>query len=420
MTTIAPRPLWAGRALALVGVLLVAINLRTAVAALSPIFQAIGDDISLDSLGIGLLGTLAPLCFAAFGLLTPLFQRHLRLESLLLIALSAMVIGDIGRGLSGSYWMLAVSSIITFAGMGTGNVLLPPLVKKYFPDRIGLVTSLYATVMAAFSLLPPLVAVPLSDATSWRISVSVWAVFSLLAILPWIGLLARDRRQTRNNAIESGEGRPAEPSAAIMGRAWHSSLAWALGIMFGITSLNVYAFFAWLPQILTDSAGVDEAQAGALLALYAAVGIPLSLIVPVLATRLRSIAVLVWIGAAAYLVGDLGLLLAPSAAPWLWIIFCGLGPLLFPLSLVLINLRTRTQAGSVALSGFMQGVGYTIGAIGPLLVGILHQLTGEWTLALVFLLVTVPIILIAGLVVARPRMLEDGWHRGTPTIGPYT
>ncbi|MCU1477931.1 MAG: transporter permease [Subtercola sp.] len=410
MTSLAPRPLWAGRALALVGVLLVAINLRTAVAALSPIFSDISVDIPLGSLGIGVLGTLPPLCFAVFGLLTPVFQRHLRLESLLLIALGAVVLGDVGRGLSGSYWMLAVSSVVTFAGMGTGNVLLPPLVKKYFPDRIGLVTSLYATVMALFSLFPPLVAVPLSDATNWRISVSVWGVFGLIAVLPWIRLLVRDRQQTPPAAVSTVEGVIAGPDAQLMGRAWHSSLAWALGIMFGITSLNVYAIFAWLPELLVDSAGLDPALAGSLLALYSGIGIPMALVIPILAARLTNISVLVWVGGACYGLGDLGLLLVPSTATWLWIALIGTGPLLFPLSLVLINLRTRTQAGSVALSGFMQGVGYIIGAVGPLAVGILHQLTGEWTLPLIFLLATVPVIVIAGLVVARPRMLEDGWH----------
>jgi CP family cyanate transporter-like MFS transporter len=416
VTALAPRPLWAGRALALFGVLLVAINLRTAVAALSPIFSDIGVDIPLGSLGIGVLGTLPPLCFAVFGLLTPLFQRHLRLESLLLVALGAMVLGDVGRGLSNSYWMLAVSSVVTFAGMGTGNVLLPPLVKKYFPDRIGLITSLYATVMALFSLFPPLVAVPLSDATNWRVSVSVWAVFSLIAVLPWIGLLMRDRRANPPAVVSTVEGVIAEPGAELIGRTWHSSLAWALGIMFGITSLNVYAFFAWLPELLVDSAGVDPAQAGTLLALYSGIGIPLSLVVPIIASRLTNISVLVWIGGVCYVIGDLGLLLSPSTATWLWIVLAGTGPLLFPLSLVLINLRTRTQAGSVALSGFMQGIGYTIGAVGPLVVGILHQLTGEWTLPLIFLLATAPIIVIAGLIVARPRMLEDGWHRTGRTL----
>ncbi|UFS60094.1 MFS transporter [Subtercola endophyticus] len=435
------RPLWAGRALALVGVVLVAINLRTAVSALSPIFGAIEVDVPLGSLGIGLLGTLPPLCFAVFGLLTPLFQRRLRLESLVIVALVVMVLGDLGRAFSGSYLMLVVSSIVTFGAMGTGNVLLPPLVKKYFPDRIGLVTSLYATAMALFSLFPPLVAVPVTDAAGWRVAVGLWAVFALAAMVPWVTLFVRERRRSEHpehptagridasapqSDGEAGDGQAGDGQAgdgeasagkardgAAIGRVWHSGLAWSLAIMFGFTALNAYAFFAWLPELLTDRAGVDAAQAGSLLALYAAVGIPMSLIVPVLAVRLKNIGLLVWFGVVCYIAGDLGLLLVPSVATWLWVALCGLGPLLFPLSLVLVNLRTRTQAGSVALSGFMQGLGYLIGASGPLVVGILHQNSGSWTGPLIFLTATIPVVLVAGLFVARPRMLEDGWHRGT-------
>jgi CP family cyanate transporter-like MFS transporter len=162
------RRLLAGRALAFVGIVLVAMNLRTAVAALSPIFGQISVDIPLSSLDVGIIGTLPPLCFALFGLLAPVFQRYLRVESLLIVALAAMVSGDVLRALSGSFPSLVLASALTFAGMGVGNVLLPPLVKKYFPDRIGLVTSLYATVMSVFSLLPPLTAVVTADACPSR------------------------------------------------------------------------------------------------------------------------------------------------------------------------------------------------------------------------------------------------------------
>jgi CP family cyanate transporter-like MFS transporter len=94
-----------------------------------------------------------------------------------------------------------------------------------------------------------------------------------------------------------------------------------------------------------------------------------------------------------------------------WVSLAGAGPLLFPLSLVLINLRTRTAAGSVALSGFTQGVGYIVGAIGPLVFGLLHEATDGWRIPVVFLLGTVCTILITGSIVARPRSLEDDWSR---------
>lgn len=95
----------------------------------------------------------------------------------------------------------------------------------------------------------------------------------------------------------------------------------------------------------------------------------------------------------------------------MWVALVSAGPLLFPLVLVLVGLRSRTQEGTVALSGFTQGVGYAMGALGPLLVGLLHQVTGGWDVPLVFLLLTLIVVVIAGRVVVRPRMLEDDWHR---------
>jgi len=407
-----PAPIWVGRALAFVGVILVALNLRTAVAALSPIFAQVSGDISLGSIGVGLLGTLPPLCFAAFGMLAPVVQRRVRLESLLVVSLVVMLVGDVLRAASVSYLMLVLSSVLTFAAMGIANVVLPPIVKKYFPDRVGALTSIYATVMALFALLPPLVAVPVADSLGWRVSVGMWAGLCVIAVLPWIALWSRDRRADAEFAMERAlhpEQDAAPPAEAR--RIWFSGLAWAMAVLFGVTAMNVFAVFAWLPEILRDVAGAHPAEAGALLSLYTGMGIPLSLIVPLLAVRLRSIRPLLVIAIGAYVLGYLGLLIAPATATWLWVALAGTGPLLFPLTLVLINLRTRTAQGSVALSGFTQGVGYLIGALGPLLVGILHELTAGWTAPMVFLLVTIGAVVITGAVVARRRMLEDDLHR---------
>ncbi|RFA09554.1 MFS transporter [Subtercola boreus] len=414
MTAALPPSQRGGRVLALVGIVLVASNLRTAVAALSPIFTDIGVDIPLTSLDVGIIGTLPPLCFALFGLLAPVFQRSLRVESLLIIALAAMIVGDVLRALSASYPMLVLASALTFAGMGIGNVLLPPLVKKYFPDRIGPLTALYATVMALFALLPPLVAVQVSEGAGWRFSVGMWGILGVLAIVPWVRLLGADRRRTPDPSIV--EGVVPEPDAAMLGRARHSALAWSLGLMFGVTALNTYACFAWLPEILTDIAGLDQGGAGAMLSLYTSMGIPASLLIPVIATRVKSVSGIILFGIAAFIAGYLGLLLAPTAALGVWVALAGIGPLLFPLALLLINRRSRTQRGAVALSGFAQGFGYLLGALGPLVVGVLHQLSGGWTAPLLFLLVSVASVLLVVRVVSRPRFIEDDWHRAPRTV----
>jgi CP family cyanate transporter-like MFS transporter len=396
-------PLWAGRTLALLGIVLVAANLRTAVAALSPIVAEIAADIPLDSVGVGFLGTLPPLCFAVFGLLTPVLRRRLHLETLLVIAVAAITLGHLLRAAAPDYVGLALGSTLTFAGMGVANVVLPPIVKKFFPDRIGALTSLYATVMSVSSLIPPLVAVPVADSAGWRISLGLWAVFGIAALVPWVLLWLRER------AIVVEVDPDAQP--VVVGQVWRSPLAWALAIVFGMTSMNVYAAFAWLPQILADVARSTPASAGALLALYAGVGIPLSLFIPVLTVRLKRTGILVAAGAVAYIAGYGGLLLIPETATWLWVLLAGFGPLMFPLTLVLINLRTRTPGGAIALSGFTQGIGYLIGSLGPIVVGALHQATGSWTVPIVFLLCSVAVMVVAGAVVIRPRMLEDEWKR---------
>jgi len=400
-----PRSLWAGRTLALLGIVLVAANLRTAVAALSPIVSQISTDVPLSPTAIGVLGMLPPVCFAFFGIFTPVYTRRLGLENVLVLALTAMLLGHLTRGLAGSLPVLVIGSVVTFAGLGVGNVLLPPLVKKYFPDRIGLVTSLYVTMLSLSTLFPPLIAVPVADAAGWRVSLGLWVLPVLVALVPWVTMFVRHRVQvTPGTVVEE-----AEP--ALVGRIWRSSIAWALAVVFAASSLNAYAMFAWLPQLLIDTAGVTSAQAGTLLSVYAAMGIPCALLIPWLTARMKNVAGLVYLGVAVFLLGDLGLLLAPGTLTWLWVVLAGLGPLLFPLVLVLINLRTRTHAGSVALSGFVQSVGYTLGALGPLSVALLHEITGGWTAPLLFLIGTALAITVAGAVIARPHLLEDDLER---------
>ncbi|MDJ0339463.1 MFS transporter [Cryobacterium sp. PH31-O1] len=405
MNTALSRRLLPGRGLALLGIILVAANLRTAVAALSPIVTEVDADIPLGAISLGVLGMLPPVCFALFGIFTPMITRRHGLELPLVLALVAILLGHLTRGLSGSLTMLILGSVIAFAGLGVGNVLLPPLVKKYFPDRVGLVTSLYVTVLSLSTLTPALIAVPVADAAGWRVSLGVWMLLALFALVPWVTLLLRHRSARVSGPVVD------EADAAILGRLWTSSIAWAIAGVFAASSLNAYAMFAWLPRLLVDTAGVSPAQAGTLLALYASMGIPCALIIPVLTARLTNVGPLVYVGVFAFVAGDLGLLLVPDTLTWLWVSLAGLGPLFFPLALVLINLRTRTHAGAVALSGFVQSVGYTLGALGPLIFGLLHELSGGWSWPLGFLMASALAIIIAGAVIGRPHMLEDDLER---------
>ena len=405
-----PLPLWAGRTLALAGIILVALNMRTAVAAISPIAADIAVDIPLTSAALGILGALPPIMFALAGFVAPLVARRLGLEASIMIAAAAMVAGSLLRGIADNYAVLLLGSVIALGGMGFGNILLPPAVKRYFPDRIALLTTVYLTVMAVGASVPAVVSAPIAGTASWRLSLALWAIVALPAVLPWLILVVRSRLAKRA-AAGTADAVVDAPEAALLTRMLRSRVTWAMGLTFAVSSLNAYATFAWLPSILTDLTDVDPIGAGALLAVYGLVGFPLGLVVPVLAARMRNVGLLIHVGVAALVLGYLGLLFAPGFSPLLWVVLIGTGPLMFPVCLVLINLRTRSHHTSIALSGLMQTIGYTIGAVGAPVVGLLHAASGGWSIPLVFLLATALVGSVTAVMLAKPRFLEDDLAR---------
>ena len=401
-----PLPLWGGRTVALLAVIAVALSLRTAVASISPIIAEIREDIPLTNVGIGLLGMLPPIFFALSGFVGPLVSRRLGLELAIVVSIAVMAAGHLVRAASGSFTILLIGSALVLMGVGICNVLLPPVVKRYFPDRIGLVTATYATIMSISTAVPSLLAVPVSDSLGWRFSLAIWAALAGVALLPWLVLLARQRRASAERAADDLSAVEV-PDAALERRLWHSPVAIAIVVTFSVSTINVYALFAWLPQILIDIVGVSPGAAGTLLAVFSIAGLPASIIAPILVSRLRSPAWIIVAGVVSFLVGYIGLLAAPGTLTVVWVLLLGLGPILFPVCLVLINTRTRSHTGSVALSGFAQAIGYSVGAFGPLIVGVLHDATGGSTLPLVFLLATTLAAIFGAVVLSKPAFVED-------------
>lgn len=405
MTSPAARPLWQGRTLAVFGIVLFAFALRMAVASLSPVIDHVAVDFPVPAWVVGLIGTAPPVCFAIFGLLTPQLERRFGLERLTLIALGVVGIGLIARAFSPGSAVLLLATALIFAGVGVGNILMPPLVKKYFPDRIGLMTTVYTTTMAVSTFIPPLIAVPVADAAGWRTSLGMWALFAVIAIIPWVLMLARERGTPAAEAdIETA-------SARVFGRLWRIPLAWALMVGLAVSATFAYTSFAWLPTILVDISGVSPATAGVLLSLFALIGLPCSLAAPILVQRFHATRVLFSVAIATGWLGVAGLLVAPAVVPWLWVSLLGTTPLLFPMILVLLGLRTRTHQAAVALSSFVQSVGYGLAAIFPFAVGLLHDATGSWTAPLWLLAAVLAFAIPAAIVIGRPRTIEDDWER---------
>ncbi len=196
-------------------------------------------------------------------------------------------------------------------------------------------------------------------------------------------------------------------------------MALSITVVFSTSTICTYANFAWLPEILGNIAGSTPTEAGVLLAVTGLISLPGALIAPVLVARLN-VGWLIAAGIASFVLGYLGLLLAPATLTLLWVLLIGSGSILFPVSLVLINVRTRTHGGTVALSGFAQGVAYALGALGPLLVGLLHDVSGGWTLPLLFLLAVALVATIPAITLARPAFVEDELDPPAPTTRECT
>lgn len=378
------------------GVALAALNLRTAVTSVGPVLNEITDGVGLSGTGAGLLTMLPVVCFSVGGACAPALIRTFGPHRVLLVALVALTLGLGTRVLVGVPWAFLTLSALALGGAAIGNVLLPTLVKQHFPHRVGLMTTVYSTAMAVGTAVAAAGTVPLMRASggSWQLALGSYALFGLTALLPW--------------ALVLGHEPPRRAAGPALGarRVLRSAMAWQSAVFFGTQATIAYIMFGWFAYLLRDN-GMSAAAAGLVLSYVTVLSVPLSLLLPGLVARRRDHRGFVVVFSACYLVGFTGLGVAPVAAAWLWATLIGVGMATFPLALTLFAVRTRTASGTASLSAASQSVGYLIAGTGPLLFGLLHDTSGGWWAPIALLLTVTTINLGAGLLIGRPRDLED-------------
>jgi CP family cyanate transporter-like MFS transporter len=356
---------------------LAAFNLRPAISSVGPLLEEVRHGLGMSPTVAGALTSLPALCFAIAGTGAPRLARRLGTD---VVVAAAMVVLAAGLALrpivgGGEIGFLAFSAV-ALAGIGVANVVMPALVKRHFPDRIGAFTGLYSMALTFGAAVAAAVSVPLANrfGGSWRVSLALWAIPAGIAALAFFGVIRRNPPTAVPPPVES---RPA-------GRLVHSRTAWSLAVFFGLQATGAYVVLGWMPQIMRD-AGVSADTAGVLLALTPAVGVPFALLLPALAARRASQSGFAIALAAVGLLGYGGLWLAPATAPWAWAVLLGVSQASFPLALTMIGLRSGSTSGTVALSTFAQGIGYLISIPGPVVVGALYQHTGGWAWPLAFM-----------------------------------
>ncbi|MEV4344622.1 MFS transporter [Actinoplanes sp. NPDC049596] len=383
------------RLIAVAALLLAAVNLRLAVTSVGPVLSEIRSGLGMSSSVAGLLTSVPAVCFAGVGFLAPRLARRFGPARVILAGMVVLAAGLAVRPYAPGTALFLLLSLVALAGIAVVNVLLPSVVKAYFPDRVGTMTGLYTVSLNIGATVAAATTVPLTTnafGDDWRLGLACWAVVAVLAVPAWLPLARQPF--TRD---------PEVPKAEAV-RVTRHPVAWALAVYFGMQSTSAYVIIGWLPQIYRD-AGISAERAGVYFAVTSFLGVPLGFVLSALAGRVRSQSwIAVFLGLFG-LAGYGGLWWDPAAASLLWAILLGIVNTAFPLVLTMIALRGRTPATVVKLSAFAQSTGYLLAIPGPILVGILHDHTNGWRAPLTFVLALMIPQIIAGFFAGRNRQI---------------
>ncbi|MGW0163184.1 CynX/NimT family MFS transporter [Mycobacterium sp. NPDC003323] len=389
-----PAEVAAGGVLLTLAVVLTAANLRPAITSVGPMLGDMRGELGTSALWAGVLTTLPGLCFAGAGLTAPFLSRRLGLGRAIATALVVLVAGLLIRVVDGPAVVIG-GTLIATAGIALINVLIPVVIKESFPARIGLMTGIYTAALQGGGAAGSAVTPSLDEwLGGWRPALGAWAGLAAAALAFWM-IAMRGRATTSVTAPPTGEGARARSML-------RSRLAWIVTGFFGCQSCMAYIVMGWLPQVFIDN-GMSKSDAGMLLGLNALIAVPISIVVaPMAARRPGQSGWIVGLGVLGFS-GALGLAFAPMAAPVLWTLLLGLGMSVFSLALAVIALRSRTAADTARLSGMVQGLGYLLAGVGPFLFGLLHEISGGWTVPWIMLLGVYVVQIVLGALAGRPR-----------------
>jgi CP family cyanate transporter-like MFS transporter len=409
--------------LLVVGVVALGFNLRTAIASLPPIFPELESTLHISTATVSVLAATPVLCFGVVSGFAAALARRLGEERMLFYAIVTLTVGLAIRAAAPGV-ALFPGTILAGAAIAVMNVLLSSLIKRRWPARAGFLIGLYITALSAGAIVGSVVSVPLWQATGGSVLITLgWlAAPAALAALLWLPQLrqasspaATPSADCVTGATSATSATPATASAAAPVRpasaalaVYRHAIAWQVMFFMGLQSLIYYATLSWLPTILRDR-GESAAAAGDLLALMGVGNLAVSLVVPVAAQRMRAQHALVIPTVLAVAAGLAGLVYAPLGGAVAWALILGAGQnAALALAIFFTAARSPHPAAAASLSAFSQSAGYLLAAAGPIGVGLLRSETGSWTAPVAVLLALTAILLVAGLLAARPRMLPVG------------
>ncbi|UTW11260.1 MFS transporter [Marinobacterium rhizophilum] len=386
--------------IATLALLLAAGNLRGGLVVVGPLVADIRASLALSASEFSLLTTLPLICFGLVSICVPALARRIRAPLLVIIALLLIAAGA-GLRTTSLLSLVLTGTLLLGSAIALLNVLIPGLVKGYFPRQIGLMTGLYSVALSLGAGFGVYLAIPLRDAfDAWQAPLLFWALLPLLCLPLWLYML-RVRTQEA-------------PGPSTRVTLWRDPTAWALTVFMGLQSFFFYSIATWLPKILMDAGLADEA-AGFATSMISLAGIPANLLTPMIAARMkdqRPLALAVFLLGGA---GLCGLWLAPTASPILWAALLGLsGSASLSFALALFGLRTQSHVEATSLSAMAQSIGYLLAAFGPMTLGLINDQMGNWSLALQLLVLLQLIQLGCGWYAGRPGFVSADSARRAP------
>ncbi|WP_077214795.1 CynX/NimT family MFS transporter [Bacillus dakarensis] len=379
------------------GIVLVAFNLRPGITSVGPLIGMIQAEVGLAHWSAGLLTSLPLIAFAVVSPVVPKIANKLNNERTLLLGMVVLLAGFCIRSISMTPTLFGGTLLIGI-GIAIGNVLLPVVIKDKFPQKFGLMTSVYSTSMGLFASLASGLSVPLAQGLQlgWQGALIVWGIPTVLAIIIWTYLVKNGQNgSSQLKGVKTGDH-----------QMWRSPLAWQVALYMGFQSFMFYVTVAWLPQILHDQ-GLSIETAGWMLSFTQLIGLPAGFIAPVLAGRMRSQQWIAAVLGSCSLIGYLGLWFGSTYSILvISIIFIGIGlGGTFPLALAFLGMRSRNAKQASELSGMAQSIGYILAAAGPLLIGTLYDVTHVWDIPILTLIIVSIIVTLFGISAGRDRFV---------------
>lgn len=387
--------------LGFLGLVLLALNLRPATVDVTPVLAEATASLGLGTVAASLLTSIPVLCFGVFAAAGPALIHRLGIHRTALAVAVTSAVALAGRLTATTGGTFLAWTVVVMASLGVGNVLLPAIVRHDFADRLGVATASYTTALTLGSTGASLASVPLAQRFGWHDALLPALGAAVAAVVVWATIvLLRSGRDQTGGAV---------PTQRIRFRdVARTRLAWLLVVMFGCQSGLAYSVFGWLPTLYRD-AGLDAIAAGTHLGYVNLVGLALAFPIPAYLGRSHRTGWVVPLIGAAGLVAVTGLLVAPTAAPFLWTTFLAVGLAAFPVFLTLLGLHSRTPGGTAVLSAFTQSGGYLLAAPMPMLSGLIRSATGSWTGSLLLWAVLLVGTTTAGVLAHRAGYVEDEW-----------